>query len=217
MFKNSQKAEIANIIDGRELLSSGDFEQKIGGEGRILRLTYKDNKDFFLIINLRTDNAFDIVFSPSETSLRDTTLTQISWSNVIASVRAWAIYLNNEIASVDPWAELDDSNTFEGKDTNFTPAELEVVDRAIDAAMVELIKEANARGINKKLDDIQDDIKFLKAEARKQTRFKWRDFFIQTITAKILEWGLDALVMTGVLKVLVENAEPFLRIIASSS
>lgn len=195
--------------------SISDFEVIENSETRIFELIHKAS-DYYFRILVRQDGAFNAIFAPSESSLSETTAQRIGWPLVLTYISNWISYVREELESEDPWANLEDEGTFNGDDTAFTPEELEVVDRAIDASAQELLYVAKSKGIEKTLEDIKEDIQYLKEEARNRTRYKWRDLFVEVITTKLVEWGIDVIVMSSIIEVLVKNAEPLLKIMGVS-
>jgi len=214
MLKNSQKSQIASFLKNRDF-SLSDFEIISDDDSNIFELSHKASPYYFKIQILNSD-VFHVFFSPSASSLNETVISNISWNTSMQYLAKWADYVKEEMESTDPWADLEEEGTFQGDDTMFTPEELALVDKAIDASAQKLIDIAKSEGVQKTLKDINKDIKYLKEEARNRTRYKWRDIFVETFAAKLVEWGISAVFMSGIIQILVKNAEPLLKLMAGA-
>ena len=212
-LKKSQKSELGEIIV-RYGMKPADFHFRENDAQSTIELKHKES-DAYFIFSLTNTSEFNVEFTPSATTANETYVTRISWSNVLNLAGSWIKYLLEELRAEDPWADAEVSDEFEDDpESLFTPAELVTIDSAIDASFEKLVSEANENGLEKKIDDVLSEITELKELARTTPRAKWLERFKEAIAAKLIDWGLDLAIGTGVLAVLYQVAKPVLKLVA---
>lgn len=218
-LRASQKAKFGSIITEYEL-QPRDFGWRQDPKPTLKSSTnpqeiFHHDTDHYFRFEEREGTKIFITYTPDENTSKPVNLIVETWAQVLGYFDKWIGIIKEEAAAVDPWADPEDSDTFSDEDTQFTPLELKSVDNAIDKSMEKLLQVANENGIHKTLADIQDDIKYLKESARKNSRSEWLDLFKQVIAGKLLEWGLGAALASGILQVLFETAKPVLKLLAT--
>jgi len=212
-LKPSQKGELGNVIISHGMQPT-DFEFKLDEENSAITLKHKESDSYFFFM-LDQESYFTIEFVPSATSNKPTRIDDRSWAGVLDMVGSWTGYILDDMSAEDPWADTQASSEFEDDpESLFSPAELKTIDSAIDASFEKLVAEANANGVEKKIDDVLVEIAELKQLARSTPRAKWLERFKGAIAAKLFDWGLDLAIGTGVLDVLYEVAKPVLKLVA---
>jgi len=213
-LKPSQKGELGNVIINYGM-QPNDFDFKLDEEHSAVRLKHKKSDSYF-DFTLNDLSNFNLEFVPSATSTQQTRINNMSWSDVLDMVGSWTRYILDDMRAEDPWANAETSSEFEDDpESLFSPAELKTIDSAIDASFEKLVAEANANGVEKKIDDVLVEIAELKQLARSTPRAKWLERFKGAIAAKLFDWGLDLAIGTGVLDVLYEVAKPVLKLVAN--
>ena len=220
-LRASLRARLASIIRAYHL-EPLDFEwtdspkPSFPSSKNAVELKHK-HSNFFIKVeegrNSDQEARLFITYAPNEGSLSPEIVAVKDWERYVAYFETWIKLVVSEVTADDPWSTLSESSTFKDEDTKFTQAELVNVDKAVDAAFTTLLQRAADSGQNRTLKSIQKDIKFLKDEARKQTRNKWLDLFKQVVAGMVLEWGLQAAVNADVLNTLYEAAKPILTIV----
>jgi hypothetical protein len=214
-LKKSQKSQLGQII-GNFGMSPESFTFNEDEEHSAITLRHKES-DAYFDFSLATSASFNVEFAPSASTNRATHENNVGWNTLGQMLGSWVSYLVEELKAEDPWPNIETPDEFiDEPDTLFTPAELETIDMAVDASFERLISEANNNGLEKKIDDVLAEITDLKKLARTTPRSKWLDIFKDAVATKLIEWGLDLVIGTAVLKVLYEVAKPILKIVAGT-
>lgn len=139
------------------------------------------------------------------------------WGNILDRVRDWAIEVNQENEAVDPWQE--EVGKIADDDSAFTFNELPRIDRAIDASLEELKKDALGHGI--KLDRIESELtevkQLLQKAARNSTKKDWLNIFKGAIVSKLLDWGMSLGLLTSIAHVMVSAAQDIAQLTEHAS
>lgn len=220
----SQKAELGAVIaayglDARDFSWTKEPKGTFSSSEEVYEIVHTDSKDFFRFEADHKDDGRTVMYVtyvPSDDTLAPKTLVGVTdWKSVVSYFDNWVAIIQKESEAVDPWAEPE-STVFEKNDEKgFTKQELVTVDKAIDKSMEELIATANQHGIEATLADIQEDIKYLKQQARTKSKSAWLDIFKSYIAQKLLDWGISTLAATTILQVLYEAAKPTLQLMAA--
>jgi hypothetical protein len=214
-LKKSQKSEMGQTIASYGM-DPNDFKFERDDEHSAITLRHKES-DAYFDFSLSTSDDFNIEFAPSAITTKATRIGSASWDFVMDMLGSWVGYLVQELKAEDPWPEVETTSEFnDDPDTLFTPAELKVIDSAVDASFEKLIFEANLKGLDKKIDDVLIELDELKKLARTTPRSKWLDTFKEAVATKLIEWGLDLVIGSAVLKVLYEAAKPILKLVAGA-
>jgi hypothetical protein len=176
-LRSSQKVKFGEVIVSRQLMPR-DFEWRVNPKPSLStsdnpqEIFHKETEHFFRFEE-RNGSAIYITYTPDEHTAKPVSITVDSWRSLLGHFDRWVKLIKEEVEAIDPWADPEDSDTFNEENTLFTPLELKSVDRAIDRSMEKLLEIANENGVGKTLEDIKEDIAYLKERARKSSRAEW--------------------------------------------
>jgi len=221
MLRTYQKSQLAKAVTGSGLriedfrLKPGDTDVTFDSRPEIFSMNCKIIDAEFSVFS-RDGEAYNVVYHPSASSTNKSSLSNLGWNALTQTLDSWLAYVRQDIESDDPWSELEDSESFKDTDEKFKPAELDILDKAIDESIGHLIDTANSKGMEITLESLTQEINELKAQARKETKGKWLERFKGYISGKIIDWGLEKAIELSVIQILYESAKPVLHILASN-
>lgn len=211
----TQRASIAESLK-RHGLNIKDFERTETDQQ--FRLEHKDT-GYFLTMrpNFNRGGGTLLTFTPGFRSALQEQQVLNTWVDVTRIIERWCAVLVEERDADDPWEESreqEGQQRFQDSDSKFTADELPLIDAAVDRSFEKLLSVAKERGIEKDIKSIETTVKFLKDEARRQTRGRWFDIFLGAVLGRLIEWGLSPELLNPVLNVLLESVKPMLQIVA---
>jgi len=221
MLRTYQKSQLAYAVKESGLkiedfsLRPGNSDETFESIPEIFRIKCKTIDAEFNVFS-RNGEAYNVVYHPSASSTNKSSLRNLAWSSLMQTLDSWLVYVRQDIESDDPWSELEDSESFKDTDEKFKPAELDILDKAIDESIGHLIDTANSKGMEITLESLTQEINELKAQARKETKGKWLERFKGYISGKIIDWGLEKAIELSVIQILYESAKPVLHILTSN-
>lgn len=215
-FKKSQRAEIASIIR-QNGLEPNDFslvEKEVQGNAALI-VKHTATDAIFAVDAL--ENHFGVLYAPSDVSLKPVRSTGVSWESAMNYLSSWVRYVKEESEAEDPWDNQtqEEFDQFHNDSSKFTPEELERLDKAIDSSFDYLTSVAEENGYTLTDSDmvqISKDIKFLKNEARSNSKRKWLDLFMGTVIGRLLEWGLSSALVGAIFAKLIEMSHEVLKL-----
>lgn len=216
-LSNTTKGKIAAAINSGGL-SHSEFilSHTLGDEKEqgFVRLDYKNGKDR-CVFSINKDGTYTGAFLNPETGTTDYH-EKISIPGFLNYLTDWVRAVKTEHNTVDPWAKAEEE--IGDEDTKFTPLELKSIDKAIDLSIDELERLAIENG--QKLDNISSQLSDMKTElksaARKNSRYAWVKIFKDAIIQKMMDWGIELTLASGVITILLSNAKPLLEIAAKT-
>ncbi len=227
-LRNIQKQELGNALTN-ELFGPRDFELEKSPESNAsrdaIRITHKDTGETFDIVLIHPDDGKDPFFNVERPLIGSHTTSSrhfaATWSDVLQYIEEWAQSLTLEVTAEDPWSQAE-AEAFEDMNTDdegFSVDELPRVDKAIDAALVELATAAIDKGndvaeIRKSVKQIEDT---LKSTARSASKREWMTVFKTLITTELAKWGLEHDLLGKITHTLVAAAQDIAQLAEHAS
>lgn len=218
-FKNllqSQKNQIYDLIQKNEM-EPNDFKfdhilSTTLHSTKVQRLKHLSS-DFYFIFDKPSGRVIGgrnremVRYSPAVDDERVSKYIE-NWTAVTVEFIRWLHYLKREIEAPDHWSDRQQeefNKKWLNSNTQFTEQEKILVDSGLDAVKQYLIEHVS--NDEKVVQDIQENVEYLKHASKHAGRRDWMFIFIGLFVNKLAEWALNPQSWQTLVRVLVSGME----------